>query len=208
MKIGFFDVIRKDQHVCGLPNFLTLARLVFVPVVVYFLSLNTSTGDLLTIVAIFLAATTDFLDGFFARRLNQRSQTGRMLDPMVDKLGIGIVMLALAAYKSLPYWYVFIVIIRDITILSAGAYVLSRKRWVVEANLLGKCTLFSFVVVILCYILNIDFLKNAAMWISILLMPISLVQYSVVNLYRIIKRNHLFGNHMNQNLDEKKDEQA
>ncbi len=188
MKIGLFEIVKDDQHYFGVPNILTIARLLFIPVIVYFLKLNTNTGNIIALFAMILSGLTDYFDGYFARKLNQRSQLGRMLDPLVDKINVAVIMLALAAYKGLPYIFAFFVIGRDITILIAGIYVISKKRIVVESNLLGKITLSSFLAVTFCYTANLYPLNIITMWISIILIPSSLITYYFLHQELIPKR--------------------
>ena len=156
MKIGIFDILRADKHVWGLPNFITLARLAFLPIIIYFINQQTVKGDWLALLFIFCSGITDFFDGYFARKLNKKSELGKMLDPLIDKVLIGILMLFLAAYKDLPYWYVIIVIIRDILILIASLYLIKQLRNIAQSNMLGKLTLTSYVFVIMFYMINFE----------------------------------------------------
>jgi len=181
MKSGLWELIQKDKNNFGLPNLLTVLRLLFLPCIVYFLVLGTKRGDWrydgLSIAFIFLSSLTDFLDGYVARQMNLRSNLGRMLDPLVDKINVDVAVLFLAAYKGLPYWYVVLVIGRDLIILLASFHVISKVRLVTESNLLGKYTLVSFALVTIAYILNIRPLTYITLWISALLIPASLTKY-------------------------------
>jgi CDP-diacylglycerol--glycerol-3-phosphate 3-phosphatidyltransferase len=177
MKLGIFELIKNDKHTFGLPNLLTVLRLAFLPFIMYYLTLGTKRGDGLSLGFISLSVLTDFFDGFLARKMNMRSQLGRMLDPLVDKISVDVALLFLAAYKGLPYWYVFLVIGRDLVIIFASFHVISKARIVTESNLLGKYTLFSFSLVIIAYILGIRPLIYVTLWISVLLIPASLSKY-------------------------------
>jgi CDP-diacylglycerol--glycerol-3-phosphate 3-phosphatidyltransferase len=181
-KIGLVQIIREDKNKFALPNFFTILRLVFLPFILYFLWMGSQKGDVLALLFMALACLTDFLDGFCARKLNKLSDVGRMLDPLIDKASVGATMLVLAAQKGLPYWYVFIVIGRDLFLLLGGTFVISKKRLVVESNKLGKWTSTLFAAVIITYTLNIPYLKQGLMYISLFLVPITLVGY--VNRYR------------------------
>ncbi|KKB13287.1 hypothetical protein VE25_02870 [Devosia geojensis] len=83
------------------PNVITVARIATIPVIVWLLT----TGDIgMRVVAVIIfavAAGTDWVDGFIARRFNQVSPLGRMLDPIADKLLVGLVLTALAWDGSL-----------------------------------------------------------------------------------------------------------
>ncbi len=145
---GLIQLIRNDRHNFGLPNLLTVSRLLFLPFIILFLSWRSPRGDVLAILFMFLCGLTDFFDGYLARHMDQRSHLGRMLDPLIDKISVGSAMLALAAYKELPYWYVLLVIGRDLIILISSLYAISKKQIIFESNTLGKWTLASFLVVI------------------------------------------------------------
>jgi CDP-diacylglycerol--glycerol-3-phosphate 3-phosphatidyltransferase len=181
-KTGLVQIIREDKNKFALPNFITILRLVFLPFILYFLSMGSRKGDFLALLFMGLASVTDFLDGYYARKLNRLSNVGRMLDPLLDKVSVGATMLVLAAQKNLPYWYVFIVIGRDLFLLLGGTFVISKKRLVVESNMLGKWTSTLFALVIITYTLNIPYLKQGLMYVSLFLVPMTLVGY--VHKYR------------------------
>jgi CDP-diacylglycerol--glycerol-3-phosphate 3-phosphatidyltransferase len=177
MKIGIFEILRADKNVWGLPNFLTLARLAFLPIIIYFINQHTVKGDWLALLFIFCSGVSDYFDGYFARKLNKTSELGKMLDPLIDKLLIGVLMLFLAAYKELPYWYVGMVIFRDILILIASLYLIKHLRDIAQSNMLGKWTLTSYVFVIMFYMVNFYPFNVIVMWTSVILIPVSLVTY-------------------------------
>jgi len=198
MKVGIKELLEKDKHFFGLPNILTFSRLFFLPVIVYYLSLGTKSGDKTAIVFMLIACITDYLDGFAARKLNMRSVFGTMLDPFVDKMTVAVVMLTLASHKGLPYWFVFIVIGRDVSILCASLYVIKMKRFVAVSNLLGKFTASSFAVVIILFTINVPVAKNVAMWISLILIPLSLIKYFISHKENIVKKSNAVKDKMSE----------
>lgn len=188
MKFSLFDIMRKDKHVIGLPNVLTVSRLLFLPIIAYFLQKHTTQGDWLAFLFIFLAGISDFFDGFAARKLRQESETGKMLDPLMDKLLVGVIMLFLAAYKSLPHWYVWLVIFRDVLILVASIYLIKQIQNIAQSNMLGKLTLTSYVIVILLYTIQFEPYNIWLMWISVTLIPASVLNYFRVYHEHLVKR--------------------
>ena len=188
-KTGIYQIIREDEHKYALPNFFTLLRLVCLPFIIHFLRLGTRTGDIYALLFMFLAATTDFLDGHFARKLQKTSNLGRMMDPLIDKISVAAAMLVLAAHKGLPYWYVFLVMGRDLLLLVGGLVVVSKKRLVVESNQLGKWTSILFAAVIIVYTLNIPYLKQTLLIVTLFLIPISVFQYLNKHINSIKLRN-------------------
>ncbi|HPG39361.1 MAG TPA: CDP-diacylglycerol--glycerol-3-phosphate 3-phosphatidyltransferase [bacterium] len=177
MKTGVAELLKKDQHLFGLPNIITLSRLLFLPFIIYFLTLGNTTGDKLAVLFMFLSCVSDYMDGYFARKLDMKSSFGCMLDPFIDKIMVGSVMLVLACQKGLPAWFVIIVILRDLFILTASLYVIKRKRYVAQSNMLGKYTTGSFAIVIILFTINVPVVKYIAMWIAIILAPLSLIKY-------------------------------
>ena len=70
----------------NLPNRLSLLRIAFVPVMAVCFYINFDYGALLAVAVFFIAAFTDFLDGYIARKTNQITELGKLLDPVADKL--------------------------------------------------------------------------------------------------------------------------
>lgn len=100
-------------------------------------------GENFAAVALFvLAAVTDFLDGFFARRLQRRNHRpnkwGVILDPVADKVFAIIVLVGIIAYRDFPLLLAALIVVRDLGILIAGSRLLKGKNLVVPSNLPGK----------------------------------------------------------------------
>lgn len=79
----------------NVPNVLTVLRILLVPVLVVALLDETPNGDLLAAIVFCVASLTDLLDGWLARRLNQTSRLGAFLDPVADKLMVGVALVLL-----------------------------------------------------------------------------------------------------------------
>ncbi len=80
----------------SLPNILTLIRIGLIPVIIIALLIDGAPARWIAIALFAIAAITDYLDGYFARKLNIISPLGRMLDPIADKLLVGALLIALA----------------------------------------------------------------------------------------------------------------
>lgn len=120
----------------NLPNTLTLIRIFLVPVLV--VVLLTRTGDPLLGPAIFLAAVlTDYLDGYLARRRNQVTRLGILLDPLADKLLVAAALLSLVENDMIPAWIVMIVLAREFTVTGLRSIAAGRGV-LIAASLLGK----------------------------------------------------------------------
>jgi CDP-diacylglycerol--glycerol-3-phosphate 3-phosphatidyltransferase len=114
-----------------LPTFVTSLRLLAVPLVITGLS-SDLWSEWLTLSFFLAAAWTDWLDGYLARRLNQETELGKFLDPLVDKLLVLGPMMSLVAIGKLPAWGVFIIMARDLIISGwrvSQATVSGANRW-------------------------------------------------------------------------------
>ena len=109
----------------NLPNLLTALRLALVPWIVQ----SILTGAHLRALVVFLAAgVTDVLDGAAARGLKTATQAGAYLDPIADKCLLGGVYLALAAASIVPWWFVALVLGRDLYILIAVTVIMQTTK--------------------------------------------------------------------------------
>ena len=123
----------------NLPTWITLSRLLGLPFILYLLNYPT-TGNRWLCVGIFVvAAGTDWVDGYLARKLNQVTELGKFLDPLVDKLLVLGTFLALIELQLVPAWGVFIILARELAI--AGWRVnpkLTGNTAISGANIWGK----------------------------------------------------------------------
>lgn len=100
----------------NIPIALTLARIVLVPLVMVFM-ISSSRVHALIAAAIFGAASlTDWLDGVIARRRNQVTTLGKLLDPVADKLLVAAALIALVQTETVPAWMVVVIIGREFAV--------------------------------------------------------------------------------------------
>jgi len=121
---------------------------------------------------------SDLADGYLARKFNQITEFGKIIDPLADKVCIGSIVLSLVQQGDLPIWYVGIVIGRDLIILTAGAYLSSKIKFVLPSNKLGKYTVTSIALVIALAMLKAKgLLLNLFIYISVVMIFASLYVY-------------------------------
>ena len=101
----------------SLPNIISMARLLSVPVVVYLIMGGYFTATFWLFVA---AAVSDAVDGYLAKRLKQYSTLGAYLDPIADKVMLVSVFLVLGSLGHLPLWIVLLVVSRDALIVGGA----------------------------------------------------------------------------------------
>jgi cardiolipin synthase len=136
-----------------IPNILSLSRLIVLPLVLFFLFQQQSIAAVLTMLVSWL---TDALDGYFARRLNQVSDIGKVLDHLVDKIWIAAVLMTLVYVSDLPLIIAGAVIFRDLLILAGSLVLMKTRGKLVSSDAVGKITGFAFALLILFYTLSID----------------------------------------------------
>jgi CDP-diacylglycerol---glycerol-3-phosphate 3-phosphatidyltransferase len=160
-----------------IPNWITFSRLLGIPFLLYGLY-NPSPQAKWICLAIFLvAALTDWLDGYLARKLNQISDLGKFLDPLVDKLLVLAPLMVLIELGKVPAWGVFIILARELAI--AGWRV--NQTQITGANIWGKLKTVSQIIAIALLIaplpLGWEFCALIAFWLSVILTLISGVIY-------------------------------
>jgi cardiolipin synthase len=127
-------------EVFNVPNFLSFLRIALVPVFLWFL-LEEMFVSAITVLAI--AGLTDFLDGYLARKLNQTTKLGKMLDPVADRLYIFATLLALSATGYVPWWLSGLVILRDLLMLISLPVLASVGHRSLPVHYLGKASTFA-----------------------------------------------------------------
>ena len=133
-------------------NLLSIIRLGLTPFIFHSIIRR---YHLATLVIGGLAILTDMLDGYFARRLNQRTNLGKILDPIADKAIISAAIIALIlSSSSFPRWAFGIVIVRDALIVVANIFLFHRTQTIARSDVWGKCTTFFLATALTLYVLT------------------------------------------------------
>lgn len=149
----------------NIPNALTLLRIFFVPVLVALLvqeKMQLQIGpwlvsNELVALGVFLAAAlTDLLDGYLARRWNQITTVGMLLDPIADKLLISSSLIALVQVHRVPGWMAVLMIGREFAV-SGLRSIAAAEGYTIAAGELGKTKMVAQVVAISLVLLSVDF---------------------------------------------------
>ena len=123
----------------NLPTWITLSRLFGLPFILYLLNYPTPSNRWLCVGIFVVAAGTDWVDGYLARKLDLVTELGKFLDPLVDKLLVLGTLLALIELQLVPAWGVFLILARELAI--AGWRVnpkLTGNSSISGANIWGK----------------------------------------------------------------------
>ena len=119
------------------PNALTIARLVALPVLLWILVTADGTTSVLGWAVFSVTAVTDFLDGWLARRLGAESTFGRVADPLADRLLVGVGLVGVMLLGSVPLAAPLVLLVRDVVIV-AGAVALLRTGIDMRVDMAGK----------------------------------------------------------------------
>ncbi len=162
----------------NLPNTITFSRLLALPFILYGLNNPTEQTRWVCLAIFLVAALTDWLDGYLARKLNQVTELGKFLDPLVDKFLVLAPLLALIQLGSVPAWGVFLILARELAI--AGWRVnpnLTGSSSISGANLWGKLKTVSQIIAIALLIAPTpetwEIASQVAFWISVAMTWIS-----------------------------------
>jgi CDP-diacylglycerol--glycerol-3-phosphate 3-phosphatidyltransferase len=121
----------------NLPNVLTLSRILLIPVFVVLFSTPTPERSLWAASVFVIAAVTDLLDGYLARRRSQVTKLGRLLDPIADKLLILSGLFLLVGLGQVPAWVAIVITGREVAVTGIRA-IAANAGIVIEAERLGK----------------------------------------------------------------------
>lgn len=156
-----------------LPNLITFSRLLGIPFLLYGLHNPTPQARWVCLTIFLVAALTDWLDGYLARKLNQITDLGKFLDPLVDKLLVLAPLLVLIELRQVPAWGVFVILGRELAI--AGWRV--NQTTITGANIWGKLKTVSQIVAIALLIAPLPEVWKSpsliAFWVSVALTLIS-----------------------------------
>ena len=128
------------QEAKTLPNLLSFLRLALIPV---FLWLILSDHGVLAIILLAFAGLTDYLDGYIARRFNQVTRLGKLIDPAADRLYIFATLVGLVITGVIPFWLAAVIIARDIMLLVVYPILATHGYGPLPVHYLGKAGTFA-----------------------------------------------------------------
>ncbi len=160
--------MNREDNIWTVSNLLSLSRLFLLIPILITLGQGQRTYAFIWIA---IAIATDFLDGYFARWLNQRSNLGRVLDPLIDKvdaLAVSI-LLVLSSLYQFPVWFFLFILIRESVLLLCSLFVIVRKAGVMESNKAGKNSAFAMAVTIFLYAMQLPRVGAIMVWVAFIL---------------------------------------
>jgi CDP-diacylglycerol--glycerol-3-phosphate 3-phosphatidyltransferase len=172
------------------PNIISIFRICLVPVFIIVYFSGDEDSNIYAVLIYALAAFSDFLDGFIARRYKVSSNMGKFLDPLGDKLMTISVMVCITIDGLIPLWAVLLVALKEL-LMATGGLVLHKKAHVElpPSNIIGKASTVVFFLV--CVALMI--FRNMPNWASLSLISIAIgltfiaLAVYLINYIRIMK---------------------
>jgi len=159
-----------SSRIATVPNALSFFRLLLIPV---FLVLLLTHEYLTALITLVVSSATDFVDGFVARKFNQVSRVGQLLDPAADRLFIFSTLIGLAWGGFVPWWLAGVIIARDVLLLVIGVMLANHGYGPLPVHHLGKMGTFALlfampVLVLAATFPSIDQIANPVGWAAAL----------------------------------------
>ncbi len=143
---GTTETMPASSAVLTVPNVISFARIASIPAFCW-LTAHEPTR-LWGILLFAVVVSTDWVDGYLARRTGQVSELGRILDPVADRLAIAAALLTFAIVGIFPFWATVLVLLRDVAVLLGGATVLWGRDLRIDVRWIGKIATFSLMAAI------------------------------------------------------------
>lgn len=173
-----------QSQLTQIPNLITIARIVAIPVVVALVMTGDTNLRLVALILYIVAAASDWLDGYLARKWNQTSPLGRMLDPIADKLLVGLVIATLAwdgSLSALDMIPVLAILFREFFISGLREF-LGNAKVVLKVSQLAKwkttVQLIALAIILLERIVpGLGLLSDIVLWLAGILTVWTGIQY-------------------------------
>ena len=163
------------------PNFLTLLRILLVPVIVVALLGETENADTIAAVVFAVAAFTDGLDGYIARSRGSITNFGKLMDPLADKLLIIAPLISLVSLDRIPAWVAMVIIAREFAVTGLRQLAMEHGE-VIHASAWGKIKTAAQIAMVLALIL----VDDSPLWVDALV-------YATVAITILSAADYFFG---------------
>lgn len=175
----------------GIPNMLSILRLILIPVFVVIYLLHKDYSGILAAVVLIVSGATDVIDGIIARKYNLVSALGKILDPLADKLTQATICICLVIRKVAPIWILCILIIKELIMIGAGANIVREGKEMMSSKWFGKLGTVVFYVVMISIIAFELPRKVVDILVGILLcfMIFSFIMYTPIFIQRYLKKS-------------------
>jgi CDP-diacylglycerol--glycerol-3-phosphate 3-phosphatidyltransferase len=166
-------IAQEKKKVLNLPNTITMLRIGIIPVL-FLLLLSPGPTESLIIAGIFVvAALTDVLDGYIARRYQIVTTMGKFLDPIADKLIVNTAMILMIPLGRIPAWIVAVIIIRDFTVDGIRT-IASSEGVIIQSSRLAKQKTLCQIFAVTALMIHYPFLGADAHLVGIVILYVAL----------------------------------
>ena len=150
-------MIIKYEEIKTKSNLLSFFRLLLaIPLWILFDDFQSANTRFIIVVICLIAALTDTMDGYLARKFHEVTEFGKIIDPLADKVIIGIVIIKLFLIGKVSGTYLLLILSRDLLIFVGGIFVAKKIKKILPSNMLGKITVTNIGLVIFLIIINIS----------------------------------------------------
>jgi CDP-diacylglycerol--glycerol-3-phosphate 3-phosphatidyltransferase len=162
--------------VWNISNYLSVSR-IFLSIPLYYAF--SYQQKLIIIIILLIAAITDILDGYVARKKNQVTDFGKIIDPISDKVFVTTLVLCMIVNNLIPFWFFAIIISRDVLILLGGLIMIRASKNIPYSDKYGKATVCFLGFTILFIIMDIlpVYIINLLLWITTSIVILSFTVY-------------------------------
>jgi CDP-diacylglycerol--glycerol-3-phosphate 3-phosphatidyltransferase len=173
----------RHDRIMTLANSISISRILLAFPLVYILNIFSVKSQEMAYAVwgiIFLIVLSDFLDGYVARKTDEITNFGKIIDPVADKICLVVVLTFLIFEYKLPFFIFFLLLsIRDVYLIIIGVYLINMQEEVFQSNWTGKWFLVISTIMMATFIFSAPELIRWSLYgVSLLLMAISTWQYS------------------------------
>jgi len=167
----------------NLPNKITLSRIFLLPVFLFFLSEQLRYGSFIAVAVFILAAATDGLDGYVARKTKQVTKLGQLLDPLADKLLVMSALVSLVAQAALPAWIAIVILAREFAVTGLRAVAATEGKVIAASRFAKLKTISQIVAIVAVMMQNYPFslvgfpFKTISLGVAVIFTVLSAVEY-------------------------------
>jgi CDP-diacylglycerol--glycerol-3-phosphate 3-phosphatidyltransferase len=166
-------------------NILSVSRIFLMLLIILGLTKTTQGYKIFTLFMMILAMLADGLDGYMARRLKEVSALGKILDPVCDKICIGVIAIAVTLLRDYPWWAMGSIILRDMAIIIGGILMVEQWTIITSSNIWGKATSIFQSLSIIAYAFNLPY-KTHSLTVALMFTGVSSISYGM-EFYHLIK---------------------
>ena len=144
----------------GLANYLTITRIIILPLFLVLFFSNYVHNNITAGLVLIISSLTDFLDGYVARKYDQTTHLGRLLDPLADKITVIAVFIAFAVKDLLSLEIIMIIVAREFVVLIGSIIMYFSEEDIISPSKIGKLATFLLYISALAYIFDVQGLKT------------------------------------------------